>query len=199
MASYQGHLAAASVLGAAYGGLGYVYWGLDWGPAFLAAGLTALGGLMPDLDSDSGVPVRELFNVAAVGEVDIECHDRAFVHELAVDRREHPVDPVAAQRRNRQYVGVARLPDGEPLPLIVRKADGGCGYAATDLAAIRYRVRELGAERILYVVGAPQRTHFRMVFAVAEAAGVGGVRSWPASPPPGCGCARPGGRRRRAS
>jgi arginyl-tRNA synthetase len=61
--------------------------------------------------------------------------------------------------------------DGEPLPLIVRKSDGGFGYAATDLAALRYRVRELGATRLLYVVGAPQRTHFQMVYAVGVAAG----------------------------
>ncbi|MFI5896465.1 arginine--tRNA ligase [Actinoplanes sp. NPDC051513] len=61
--------------------------------------------------------------------------------------------------------------DGESLPLIVRKSDGGFGYAATDLAALRHRVRALGADRILYVVGAPQRTHFRMVFAVCRAAG----------------------------
>jgi arginyl-tRNA synthetase len=61
--------------------------------------------------------------------------------------------------------------DGEPLPLIVRKGDGGFGYAATDLAALRHRVRTLGANRLLYVVGAPQRTHFRMVFAVCRAAG----------------------------
>ncbi|GIE04654.1 arginine--tRNA ligase [Paractinoplanes durhamensis] len=61
--------------------------------------------------------------------------------------------------------------DGEPLPLIVRKSDGGFGYAATDLAALRHRVRKLGATRLLYVVGAPQQTHFRMVFAVAAAAG----------------------------
>ncbi|MGA5303783.1 arginine--tRNA ligase [Nucisporomicrobium flavum] len=61
--------------------------------------------------------------------------------------------------------------DGGPLPLIVRKSDGGFGYAATDLAALRHRVRDLGATRLLYVVGAPQRTHFRMVYAVAAAAG----------------------------
>jgi arginyl-tRNA synthetase len=61
--------------------------------------------------------------------------------------------------------------DGEPLPLIVRKSDGGFGYAATDLAALRYRVRELHATRLLYVVGAPQRNHFQMVFAVARQAG----------------------------
>ncbi|GAA0431915.1 arginine--tRNA ligase [Actinoplanes capillaceus] len=61
--------------------------------------------------------------------------------------------------------------DGAPLPLIVRKADGGFGYAATDLAALRHRVSDLGADELLYVVGSPQRIHFAMVFAVARAAG----------------------------
>jgi arginyl-tRNA synthetase len=61
--------------------------------------------------------------------------------------------------------------EGARLPLIVRKGDGGYGYAATDLAAIRYRTQTLGATRILYVVGTPQQQHFAMVFAVAKAAG----------------------------
>ena len=61
--------------------------------------------------------------------------------------------------------------DGEPLPLILRKTDGGYGYDTTDLAAIRYRIRDLKANRIIYVVGAEQSLHFRMVFAVARQAG----------------------------
>ena len=61
--------------------------------------------------------------------------------------------------------------DGSPLPLIVRKSDGGFGYPATDLAALRHRTRTLGANVLLYVVGAPQTTHFQMVYAVARAAG----------------------------
>ncbi|MEU4595230.1 arginine--tRNA ligase [Micromonospora aurantiaca (nom. illeg.)] len=61
--------------------------------------------------------------------------------------------------------------DGEPLPLIVRKSDGGYGYPATDLAALRHRTGALGATRLLYVVGLPQRRHFEMVFAVAAQAG----------------------------
>lgn len=61
--------------------------------------------------------------------------------------------------------------DGEPLPLIVRKSDGGFGYAATDLAALRYRVRELGAQRVVYVVDARQSQHLAMVFAVGAMAG----------------------------
>ncbi len=61
--------------------------------------------------------------------------------------------------------------DGEPLPLILRKSDGGYGYDTTDLAAIRYRIRDLKASRLIYVVGAEQSLHFRMVFAVARQAG----------------------------
>jgi arginyl-tRNA synthetase len=61
--------------------------------------------------------------------------------------------------------------EGAPLPVIVRKSDGGFGYAATDLAAIRYRAQELHGTRILYVVGSPQAQHFQMVFAVARLAG----------------------------
>jgi arginyl-tRNA synthetase len=60
---------------------------------------------------------------------------------------------------------------GEPLPLIVRKSDGGYGYAATDLAALRYRVERVEADRILYVVDARQSLHLRMVFATARLAG----------------------------
>jgi arginyl-tRNA synthetase len=61
--------------------------------------------------------------------------------------------------------------DGEPLPLIVRKSDGGYTYVTTDLAAFRYRATELGADRMLYVVGASQRLHFEMIFAVARLVG----------------------------
>jgi membrane-bound metal-dependent hydrolase YbcI (DUF457 family) len=65
MASYKGHLALACPLGAAYAAGAVLYYDCDWGVAGLGAGLTALGGLLPDLDSDSGVPVRELFSAAA--------------------------------------------------------------------------------------------------------------------------------------
>jgi arginyl-tRNA synthetase len=64
--------------------------------------------------------------------------------------------------------------DGEAVPLIVRKQEGGYGYATTDLAAVRQRVSVLGANRIIYVVGAPQQQHLAMVFAVARLAGWAG-------------------------
>ncbi|GAB3649584.1 arginine--tRNA ligase [Glycomyces tarimensis] len=62
-------------------------------------------------------------------------------------------------------------PDGDPVPLLLRKADGGYGYAATDLAAIRYRIGDLRADQILYVVDARQALHFKQVFATARRAG----------------------------
>jgi len=61
--------------------------------------------------------------------------------------------------------------DGEPLPLIVRKSDGGFGYPATDLATIRHRLRKLHATRLVYVVGLPQRLHLDMIFQTAREAG----------------------------
>jgi arginyl-tRNA synthetase len=61
--------------------------------------------------------------------------------------------------------------EGEPLPLIVQKTDGGYLYATTDLAALRQRLVELGAKRLVYVTDARQRQHFQMVFATARAAG----------------------------
>ena len=61
--------------------------------------------------------------------------------------------------------------EGQPLPLILQKSDGAFLYATTDLAAIRYRVDELKADRVIYVTDARQKLHFQMVFAVARKAG----------------------------
>ena len=61
--------------------------------------------------------------------------------------------------------------ENEPLPMIVRKADGGYGYAATDLATVIDRIERKGAKSMLYVVGAPQAQHLQMVEAVARMAG----------------------------
>jgi arginyl-tRNA synthetase len=62
--------------------------------------------------------------------------------------------------------------DGFAAPMIVRKRDGGFGYAATDLAAIRRRVRDLHANRIIYVVDVRQSDHFDLLFAAARKAGL---------------------------
>jgi arginyl-tRNA synthetase len=61
--------------------------------------------------------------------------------------------------------------DGEPLPVIIRKSDGGYNYSTSDLATVRYRVDKVNVDRAVYVVGSDQALHFRMVFAVAAEAG----------------------------
>ncbi len=61
--------------------------------------------------------------------------------------------------------------EGEPMPLIIQKADGAYNYATTDLACIIDRVERLGCDDLLYVVGTPQTQHFKMVFEVATQAG----------------------------
>ncbi len=61
--------------------------------------------------------------------------------------------------------------EGEPLPMIIRKGDGGYNYSTSDLACIIDRVERLGCDGFLYVVGTPQKQHFEMVFQVARQAG----------------------------
>ncbi len=61
--------------------------------------------------------------------------------------------------------------DGDPLPLIVQAKTGGFNYATSDLSCVIDRVERLGANLMLYVIGAPQQQHLEMVFAVARMAG----------------------------
>jgi arginyl-tRNA synthetase len=61
--------------------------------------------------------------------------------------------------------------DDSPLPIIIRKSDGGYLYATTDLAALRYRVQTLGVGRIVYVTDARQVLHFQQIFATAQKVG----------------------------
>ena len=75
--------------------------------------------------------------------------------------------------------GIAKMDDGALVvfvegfdaPAIIRNSAGGYGYDVTDVAAIRYRVDELGARRIIYVTDARQHHHFELAFAVARMAG----------------------------
>jgi arginyl-tRNA synthetase len=92
---------------------------------------------------------------------------------------------LAAVTADLERAGIARMSEGalcvflpgftgrqgEPVPLMIRKQDGGYTYATTDLAALRYRVQGLGAQRVIYVVGTPQSQHLAMVFQTARLAG----------------------------
>lgn len=60
--------------------------------------------------------------------------------------------------------------EGEKLPLMVQKSDGGFNYAATDMAAIRHRIQEEKGDRLIYITDAGQATHFQMIFKAAELA-----------------------------
>ena len=61
--------------------------------------------------------------------------------------------------------------DGDPLPFIIQKSDGAFLYATTDLAALRFRINELKADKVIYVTDARQAQHFQMLFAVVKMAG----------------------------
>jgi arginyl-tRNA synthetase len=61
--------------------------------------------------------------------------------------------------------------EGQPLPVIIQKSDGGFNYATTDLAAVRYRITQDKADRIVYVTDAGQSNHFAQFFQVARRAG----------------------------
>ncbi|MCH9741548.1 MAG: arginine--tRNA ligase [Epsilonproteobacteria bacterium] len=64
--------------------------------------------------------------------------------------------------------------EGSDVPLIIQKGDGGYLYATTDLAALKFRAKELEADRICYVVDARQGGHFKQVFAISKMAGMVG-------------------------
>jgi len=64
-----------------------------------------------------------------------------------------------------------RNKEGSPMPFIVQKSDGGFLYATTDCAAVKYRVEQLKADRLVYVTDSRQKLHFEMLFATARKAG----------------------------
>ncbi|MFF0158563.1 arginine--tRNA ligase [Streptomyces sp. NPDC005263] len=111
--------------------------------------------------------------------LDMEIRDEEIVGESAYN------DMMAQTARLLEESGVAvrsegalvvffdeiRGKDDQPVPLIVQKADGGFGYAASDLSAIRNRVFDLHASTLLYVVDVRQSLHFKMVFETARRAG----------------------------
>ena len=66
------------------------------------------------------------------------------------------------------YVDGFYKQDGSPLPMIVQKSDGGYLYHTTDLAAVKYRVNELQADRLMYVTDSRQIHHFQHLFAVSR-------------------------------
>ncbi len=58
-----------------------------------------------------------------------------------------------------------------PIPLMLQKSDGGFGYDSTDMAALKYRLNDLGASRIVCITDFSQGDHFKMCFSAAEKIG----------------------------
>ncbi|OMI39255.1 arginine--tRNA ligase [Streptomyces sparsogenes] len=125
------------------------------------------------------VDESKLYFYSVFDKLDMEIHDPDVVGESGYN------DMLAETCRLLEESGVAvrsegalcvffddvKGPDGKPVPLIVQKSDGGFGYAATDLSAIRDRVRNLQADSLVYVVDARQSLHFKMVFETARRIG----------------------------
>src|SRR5204862_5447235 len=63
------------------------------------------------------------------------------------------------------------IPELADKPAIIRKKDGGFNYATTDIATVDYRINDLKADTIWYIVGAPQILHFKQIFAIARREG----------------------------
>ncbi|WP_030911220.1 arginine--tRNA ligase [Streptomyces sp. NRRL F-5126] len=125
------------------------------------------------------VDESKVYFYSVFGTLDMEVRDPDIVGESGYN------DMLAETCRILEETGVAvrsegalcvffddvKGPDGKQVPLIVQKSNGGFGYAATDLSAIRDRVGNLGADTLLYVVDVRQSLHFKMVFETARRAG----------------------------
>ncbi|MCK7623595.1 arginine--tRNA ligase [Streptomyces sp. RS10V-4] len=125
------------------------------------------------------VDESKIYFYSVFEKLDMEIRDEEIVGESAYN------DMMAETARLLEESGVAVRSEGalvvffddikgkddKPVPLIVQKADGGFGYAASDLSAIRNRVVDLDATTLLYVVDVRQSLHFRMVFETARRAG----------------------------
>ncbi|MFC7911618.1 arginine--tRNA ligase [Streptomyces nigra] len=111
--------------------------------------------------------------------LDMEIRDDEIVGESAYNdgmpETAHLLEEMGVAERSEGALVVffddIRGKDDQRVPLIVQKADGGFGYAASDLTAIRNRVQDLHATTLLYVVDVRQSLHFKMVFETARRAG----------------------------
>ncbi|MEV8318934.1 arginine--tRNA ligase [Streptomyces sp. NPDC059900] len=125
------------------------------------------------------VDESKIYFYSVFEKLDMEIRDDEIVGESAYN------DMMAETARMLEESGVAvrsegalvvffdeiRGKDDQPVPLIVQKKDGGFGYAASDLSAIRNRVADLHATSLIYVVDVRQSLHFKMVFETARRAG----------------------------
>jgi len=140
----------------------------------LQSGDPATLSLWRDLVGVSLEHINEIYGRLGVTLTDEHVAGESFYNPLLAGTVTALLDAqVAAESHGAVVVASERFidQDGSPAVLIIRKSDGGYGYGVTDLAAIRYRVSELHADRLIYVTDARQAQHFAMVFEAAKAAG----------------------------
>jgi arginyl-tRNA synthetase len=126
------------------------------------------------LVEESARHFRQVYQTLGVLLSDDDWYGESFYNPMLADT----IDDLDSKGLTRISDGaVCVFPDGftnragEPLPLILRKSDGGYGYHVTDLATVRYWVGERHVTDLLYFVGTPQSQHFQMIFAVCRTAG----------------------------
>src|SRR5213594_1845653 len=102
---------------------------------------------------------------------DIQCGE-SFYHDRLPDVVERLLKGGIAEISEGAVVVFFRdVPELADKPLIIRKRDGGFNYATTDIATIDYRMNDLKADAVWYVVGAPQILHFKQIFEIARREG----------------------------
>ena len=99
--------------------------------------------------------------------------ESAYNPDLAVVVKDLQAQGLAVESEGAQVVFLDEFKnkEGQAQAYIVQKQDGGYLYSTTDLAAVRYRVATLKADRVLYVVDARQSLHFQQMFSVSRKAG----------------------------
>ena len=95
-----------------------------------------------------------------------------YNNDLAPLVKELQQQNLAVESDGAQVIFLSELADkdGNPSPVIIQKQGGGFLYATTDLAALRYRVKSLHANRIMYFIDARQSLHMQQVFTIARKA-----------------------------
>lgn len=116
---------------------------------------------------------REFEKIYSRLDIEIQERGESFYNPYLEEILEHLADQnLLEENQGAQCVFLEgfKNKDGDPQPLIVQKSDGGYNYATTDLAALKYRIQQDQAQRLIYVTDAGQANHFAQVFQVANRA-----------------------------
>ncbi len=102
-----------------------------------------------------------------------DCPESSYKNDLPLIIEELSGKKMLVENNNAKcvYLDGYHNVDGDPLPVIVQKSDGGYNYSTTDLAMVRYRVNHLGAEEIIIVTDRGQQLHFQMIEDLTRKAG----------------------------